>query len=106
MQRWPEAAAAYSDYLRIAPGDPAALFDMGLALARLARYQEARDAFSAVVNQQPTNVAARVNLAAALANTGQIAESVREYRRAAQLEPDPEAKRGLEQAVAELLGRY
>ena len=106
MQRWAEAVTAYSDYLRIAPADPAALFGMGLALARLARYEEARDAFASVVNQQPTNVAAHVNLATALANTGQSGESVREFRRAVELEPDPEAKRGLEQAIAELLSAH
>lgn len=77
---------------------------MGLTLTRLARYEEARDAFASVVNQQTTNVSAHVNLASALANTGQIGESVREYKRAVELEPDPEAKRVLEQAIAELLG--
>ncbi len=45
MQRWADAVTVYSDYLRIVPGDPAALFAEGLALARLARHQEARDAF-------------------------------------------------------------
>lgn len=105
MQRWADAVTAYADYLRIAPGDPAALFGQGLALARLERFGDARDAFTAVVNQQPTNVAAHVNLASALANTGQIAESIREFRRAVELEPDPEARRGLEQAIAELNAR-
>jgi Flp pilus assembly protein TadD len=56
-----------------------------------------------VVNQQTTNVAAHVNLAVALANTGQIGDAVREYRRAVELEPDPAARHGLEQAIAELL---
>jgi tetratricopeptide (TPR) repeat protein len=102
MQRWAEAATAYSNYLRIAPGDPTARFDMGLALVRLARYEEARNVFASVVNQQPTNVAAHVNLASALVNTGRLEDAVREYRRAVELEPDPEAKRGLEQAIAEL----
>jgi tetratricopeptide (TPR) repeat protein len=106
MGRWADAASAYSDYLRIAPGDPAALFGMGLALTKLTRYQEARDAFASVVNQQPTNVAAHVNLASVLANTGQVGESVREFRRAVELEPDPEARRGLEQAIAELLNAH
>jgi tetratricopeptide (TPR) repeat protein len=103
MQRWAEAVTVYSDYLRIVPGDPTALFNMGLALTRLTRYEEARDAFASVVNQQPTNVAAHVNLASALANTGRIEEAVREFRRAVELEPDPESKRGLEQAIAGLL---
>jgi tetratricopeptide (TPR) repeat protein len=103
MQRWGDAVTEYSAYLRIAPGDPAALFGMGLALGRLGRYAEARDAFASVVNQQTTNVAAHVNLAVALANTGQIGDAVREYRRAVELEPDPAARHGLEQAIAELL---
>ncbi len=102
--RWAEAVTGYSDYLRIAPGDPTALFNMGLALSRLTRYEEARVAFASVVGQQPTNVAAHVNLASALANTGRIGEAVSEFRRAVELEPNPEAKRGLEQAIAGLLG--
>lgn len=102
LQRWQESVAAYESYLRIAPGDPAALFARGLALARLNRLDEARDAFAAVVNAQPTNVAAHVNLASALANTGRVQDAVREFRRAIELEPDPESKRGLEQAIAEL----
>ena len=104
-EHWADAATAYAEYLRVAPGDPAALFARGLALARLARYPEARDAFTAVVNQQPTHVAAHVNLASALANTGQVAESVREFRRAVELEPDPQAKAALEATIAQLLAR-
>lgn len=103
VQRFAESVAAYSDYLRIAPGDPAALFSKGLALAKLSRFEEARDAFATVASQQPTNVAAHVNLASALASTGQIDAAVKEFRRAVELEPDPASKRGLEQAVAELL---
>ncbi len=100
MGRWNEAATAYNDYLRMAPDDPAALFALGLTFDKLARYDEARNAFASVVNQQPTNVAAHVNLASALANTGRTAEAVREFRRAVELERDPEAKRGLEQVIA------
>lgn len=106
MQRWSESVAAYSDYLRIAPGDPAALFGMGLALAKMEKFPEARDAFAAVVNQQPANVAALVNLASALANTGQVQDSLQAFKRAVELEPDPQARRGLEQAITELLGAH
>lgn len=106
MQRWADAATAYAAYLRIVPGDPAALFDMGLALSRLGRFAEARDALLPVVSQQPANVAARVNLAVAFANTGQIPDAVREYRRSAELEPDPDAKRYLVQAAIELLNPH
>jgi len=106
MQRWSEAAPAYADYLRVVPGDPAALFDMGLALARLDRNEEARDAFAAVVNQQATNVAARVNLALTLRKMGQIDESVKQLKQAAQLEPNPDAKRALEQEIAATLNGH
>lgn len=102
LGRWNDAATAYAGYLRLAPGDPAALFAMGLTLDRLSRYVEARDAFAQVVNQQPTNVAAHVNLASALVNTGRPDDAVREFRRAIELEPDPDAKRGLEQVIAGL----
>lgn len=104
MGRLDEAATTYSTYLQLAPGDPSALFAMGLTLARLGRNDEARTAFTSVIAQQPTNVAAHVNLASALANTGRNDEAVREFRRAVELEPDPESKRGLEQAIAELTG--
>ena len=77
---------------------------MGLTLDKLSRYVEARDAFAQVVNQQPTNVAAHVNLASALVNTGRPDDAVHEFRRAVALEPDPEAKRSLEQVIAGLAG--
>jgi Flp pilus assembly protein TadD len=102
MQRWGDAVKAYSDYLRIVPGDPTALFSMGLALTKLDKYDEAREAFAAVVNQQTTNVAARVNLGLTLAKTGHVEESVRQLRRAVELETDPAAKRSLEQQIADL----
>ncbi len=104
LGRWNDAATAYADYLRLAPGDPAARFAMGLTLDKLSRYVEARDAFAQVVNQQPTNVAAHVNLASALVNTGRPDDAVHEFRRAVALEPDPEAKRSLEQVIAGLAG--
>jgi tetratricopeptide (TPR) repeat protein len=106
MQRWGEAVNAYADYLRMVPGDPTALFEMGLALVRQEKYTEARDAFASVLNEQPTNVPARVNLALALAKTGQVDESLKQLKRAVELAPDPAAKRAVEQEIATLLGRH
>jgi cytochrome c-type biogenesis protein CcmH/NrfG len=79
---------------------------MGLALMHLDRDAEAREAFAAVVQQEPTNVAARVNLAYALANTGRLGDSVREFRRAAELETDPAGRATIEGAIAQLLGAH
>ena len=79
---------------------------MGLALVRLDRDADAREAFAAVAQLQPNNVAAHVNLAYALANTGRYGDSVKEFRRAAELEKDPAARREIEGAIAELLGAH
>ena len=103
LQRWNESVTTYADYLRIVPGDPAAEFGRGLALAKLDRHAEARDAFESVLKVQPTNVAAHVNLALALAQTGQVDAAVQHLRRAVQLEPDPAARQGLEREIASLL---
>lgn len=43
------------------------------------------------------SVAVHVNLTSVLANTGRTAGAVCEFRRSVALEPDPEAKRALEQ---------
>lgn len=106
MERWTDAFAAYSEVLRINPSMTTARFNMGLALLRLDRDAEAREAFAAVVQQQPTNIAARVNLAYALANTGQPAEAVKEFRRAAELETDPEGRASIENAISVLMGAH
>ena len=106
MERWADAVAAYAEFLRLRPADPDARFNLGLALVRLDRDAEARDAFASVVQLQPNNVAARVNLAYALANTGRYGDAVKEFRRAAELERDPAARAGIEQAEAQLLGNH
>ena len=106
LERWTDAVAAYGEYLRINPSVTTARFNMGLALVHLDRDAEARDAFATVVQQEPTNVAARVNLAYALANTGRLGDSVKEFRRAAELETDPAGRATIEGAIAQLLGAH
>ena len=106
LERWTDALATYTEYLRIKPSVPTARFNMGLALVRLDRDAEARDAFATVLQQEPTNVAARVNLAYALANTGRLGDSVKEFRRAAELETDPAGHAAIEAAIAQLLGAH
>ena len=106
MERWTDAVAAYTEYLRLKPSVSSARFNMGLALVRLDRDAEARDAFAAVVEQEPTNIAARVNLAFAMANTGRLGDSVKEFRRAAELETDPAGRATIEGAIAQLLGAH
>jgi len=77
--------------------------NLGLALVKLDRDGEARDIFAAVVQLEPGNVAAHVNLAYALANTGRYGDSVRAFRRAAEIEKDPAARAEIQAALNELL---
>jgi hypothetical protein len=47
-----------------------------------------------------------VNLALTLVKTGQVEESMKQFKRAVELESDPAAKRTLQQEIAELFGRH
>ena len=106
LDRLPEAVTAYQKYLVAYPDQPDAMMNLGLTLVKLDRDGEARDLFAAVVQRMPENVAARVNLAYALANTGRLADSVREFRRAAELEKNPADRAEIQAALNELLGMH
>ncbi|MFN8063156.1 MAG: tetratricopeptide repeat protein [Vicinamibacterales bacterium] len=101
-----DAVAAYRAYLAVRPNATDAMMNMGIALVKLDRDAEARDVFASIVQVEPRNVAAHVNLAYALANTGRFGDSVREFRRALELEQDPQGRREIEAAIAELLGNH
>ena len=101
-----EAAAAYRTYLAVRPDSTDAMLNLGIVLVRLDRDGEARTVFADLTQLEPANVQAHVNLAFAMANTGMLAESVREFRRAIELEKDPVARAELERALAELLGNH
>lgn len=101
-----EALAAYQTYLRIRPNNTDAMMNLGLTLVRLDRDGDARPVFAAITQLEPANVQAHVNLAFALANTNMLADSVREFRRAIELEKDPRARAEIESFLAELLGNH
>lgn len=101
-----DAVAAYRAYLRVRPNTTDAMMNLGLSLVRLDRDAEARPIFADITRLEPGNVQAHVNLAFAMANTGQYAESVREFRRAIELEKDPTALAEIEGFLAELLGNH
>jgi tetratricopeptide (TPR) repeat protein len=104
LDRLPEAVTAYQNYLRRFPRSPEAMMNLGLTLVKLDRDAEARDQFAEVTRLLPDNVAAHVNLAYTLANTGNYSDSIREFRRALELEKDPAARADIEAAIRELLG--
>ncbi len=101
-----DAVTAYTTYLGVRPNSTDAMMNLGLALVRLDRDGEARVIFADIAQLEPGNVQAHVNLAFAMANTGRLAESVREFRRAIQLEKDPAARAEIEGFLAELLGNH
>jgi len=101
-----EAAAAYRSYLAVRPNSTDAMMNLGLTLVRLDRDGDARTVFADITQLEPGNVQAHVNLAFAMANTGMLAESVREFRRAIELEKDPTARAEIEGFLAELLGNH
>lgn len=106
MEKWVDAIAGYDEFLRHRPDDASATFNRGLALVSLDRDAEAADAFATFVRLRPQDVGGHVNLAYALANTGKYGESVREFRRAAELETDPQGKATIEAAIAQLMGAH
>jgi len=101
-----DAVTAYRAYLGARPNSTDAMMNMGLALVRLDRDGEARVIFADITQLEPGNVQAHVSLAFAMANTGMLAESVREFRRAIELETDPAARTEIEGYLAELLGNH
>lgn len=101
-----EAVGAYQAYLRARPNTTDAMMNLGLALVRLDRDGEARTIFADITQLEPGNVQAHVNLAFAMANTNMLADSVREFRRAIELEKDPAARAEIEGFLAELLGNH
>ena len=106
LDRRTDAVTAYQRYLAAYPGQPDAMKSLGLTLVKLDRDAEARDLFAAVVQRVPDDVGARVNLAYALANTGRLADSVREFRKALELEKDPAGRADIQAALNELLGMH
>ncbi len=101
-----EAVLAYRAYLLARPNTTDAMMNLGIALVRLDRDAEARGVFADITQLEPGNVQAHVNLAFAMANTNMLADSVREFRRAIELEKDPTARAEIEGFLAELLGNH
>ncbi len=101
-----DAVTAYKTYLGVRPNTTDAMMNLGIALVRLDRDGEARSVFADITQLEPGNVQAHVNLAFAMANTGMLADSVREFRRAIELEKDPAARSEIEGFLAQLLGNH
>lgn len=71
--------------LKISPGQ--VLNEMGLALARQGRIEEATERFREAARAAPESVDGHVNLAVALHEQGRIAEAIECYKRALRIDP-------------------
>jgi Flp pilus assembly protein TadD len=71
-----KAADAAAAAQRLAPGDPRALVDRGVALDTLGRHDEAQRAYREALAVAPRHVPARNDLALSLALTGRFDEAV------------------------------
>ena len=83
------AATAWSSALETWPGDPVALFGLGNVELAAGNNSEAEQHFRAAVIVNPESVAARNNLAIAVARQGRFAEAMREIAVAIDDNSDP-----------------
>ncbi len=74
-----QAVDSYQELLALDPNNPAAQFNYGLALEALERYQEARVAFQAAVNQAPDLTEAWLGLGGACLKCGDAAGAREAY---------------------------
>jgi tetratricopeptide (TPR) repeat protein len=86
--RHEEADAAYRRALRLRPGHPDALAQLGLLLAEQGKLDEAVAFLRQAVKARPDAAPARHNLGVALAQSGRPEEAARELEEAARLKPD------------------
>jgi tetratricopeptide (TPR) repeat protein len=118
QQKYSDAVDHYRAYLKMYPGQMAAMMNLGIALESLKRTDEALDAFRRAVQMDPTNVQARMNLAQMLLEAGQPDAAIAEAQQVVGLAPTsapafdflgqalataqrvPDARRAFERALA------
>ena len=82
-----EAESAYRMALAIAPGDPAVMHNLGVAIAAQGRHRAAIDYFEEALGADPGFVSAHYNRAVALMRLGETQEAIKALSHAAALEP-------------------
>lgn len=82
-----EALASYQKALKMAPGHPQILLQLGNSCAALSRYKNAAEHFQAALRQDPSLLAAHYNLGNALRELGQAELAASSYRAALRLNP-------------------
>jgi tetratricopeptide (TPR) repeat protein len=79
-QRHREAIAAYQEMLKLSPGHPDALNNLGAAQFAVGDFEGARESFASIVAAHPDALQARSNLGNSLWRLGRISEAVEHYR--------------------------
>lgn len=102
-----EAIAALERALKMAPAHFHAAIALGVAHAKLNKYDDAACVLTKVVQATPDDALAKRNLAAVLMRGGKPQDALPYFRQAASLAPsDPGAHLGLAQCLEELGGGY
>jgi tetratricopeptide (TPR) repeat protein len=98
-----DALMAWSRAAQLMPEDPVSQLNLGNALARLGRTEEARESFRRALDIRPEFAEAHQNLGKVLLDLGRIDEAAQSCRRALQLKPDfAEAHNALGKALSKL----
>jgi predicted O-linked N-acetylglucosamine transferase (SPINDLY family) len=100
-ERWDEAAKLYRELLAQAPGDAAVLEGLGLAALRRERAAEGLEWLEQAARAEPSNARVQAHLGIALRRNGRLGDAIAAYRRAIELDPQPNTLLNLGRAERE-----
>jgi tetratricopeptide (TPR) repeat protein len=96
LRHWKNDTTLFTHALRVTENNFLAHHNLGSALARQGRYEEATAHFMETLRISPNHVTGHYNLGLALAKQGRLDEAIAQYSAALRLKPDyPEALNGL-----------
>jgi protein O-mannosyl-transferase len=88
-----DAAAQFSEVVRLRPNDPEARYNLGVALSGEKQFDHAAEQFSAAIGLRPDYAAAHLALARALVSLGRTTDAIAEYSETLRLAPALEPAR-------------
>ena len=95
QEKYPEAEAEYRRVIELKPDNVDAWYNLGLALLKLGKPGDAREAFATTVRISPSRVFARINLAELLLAEGKQEEALEHLEAAIKLAPEEQQAREL-----------
>ncbi len=90
QERWAEAAAAFEHSLRLKPGDPDVLYNLGIAYLKLGpeRLGDAERSYRAAVELRPKELEFRVALAELYRQSERWDQAIEAFQAASELQPN------------------